>query len=215
MFKQILTLLRGRAFEAEQKFPDGNAFALLGQQIRDAAATIQSARRAVAIAIAQNEQEVTQYRTAQARIADLESLRATLDDRRLRGVAAWSMAQLHMIAGRDHEAIAWAEEALNDARTVGDRLTEARALVERAGAAAVSQPRTESLRMFHEALEAARAQYARTEQERARLAEQLDALGDGAEQVAAREEAHARARGAAQALEQAEARRSAAVSPIG
>jgi DNA-binding NarL/FixJ family response regulator len=94
---------------------------------------------------------------ARARIADLESLRATLDDRRLRGVAAWSMAQLHMIAGRDHEAIAWAEEALNDARTVGDRLTEARALVERAGAAAVSQPRTESLRMFHEALEAARA----------------------------------------------------------
>lgn len=26
MFKQILTLLRGQAFEAEQKFLDGNAF---------------------------------------------------------------------------------------------------------------------------------------------------------------------------------------------
>jgi chromosome segregation protein len=65
-------------------------------------------------------------------------------------------------------------------------------------------------RVAEAALEAAGAQYARTEQERARLAEQLDALGDGAEQVAAREEAHARARGAAQALEQAEARRSAA-----
>ena len=73
MFKQILTLLRGRAFEAEQKFLDGNALPLLSQQIRDAVATIQSARRAVAIAIAQNEQEVTQYRTAQARIVDLET----------------------------------------------------------------------------------------------------------------------------------------------
>ena len=55
-------------------------------------------------------------------------------------VAAWSLAQLHMIAGRDREAIAWADEALSDARAVGDQLTEARALVERAGACSVTQP---------------------------------------------------------------------------
>ena len=40
-----------------------------------------------------------------------------LDDRRLRGVAAWSLAQLHMIGGRDVEAVAWADEALVDARS--------------------------------------------------------------------------------------------------
>jgi DNA-binding CsgD family transcriptional regulator len=93
---------------------------------------------------------------ALARVVELESLRGTLDDLRLRGVAAWSLAQLHMIAGRDREAIAWADAALSDARAVGDQLTEARALVERAGACSVTQPRVDSLRMFHEALEAAR-----------------------------------------------------------
>src|ERR671910_622270 len=93
---------------------------------------------------------------ALARIADLQSLRSTLDDRRLRGVAAWSLAQLHMIAGRSAEATRWAEEALSDARAVGDQLTEARALVERAGACIVMRARADSLRMFFEALEAAR-----------------------------------------------------------
>lgn len=73
MFKHILTLLRGRAYEAEQTFLDKNALPLLGQQIRDAAGSLQQARRAVAIAIAQNEQEVAQYRKAQGRIIDLEA----------------------------------------------------------------------------------------------------------------------------------------------
>lgn len=45
---------------------------LLSQQIRDAAQSIQSARRSVAVAIAQNEQEKGQHATIVARIADLE-----------------------------------------------------------------------------------------------------------------------------------------------
>lgn len=98
MFKQILTLLRGRAFEAEQTFLDRNALPLLGQQIRDAAATIQSARRAVAIAVAQNEQEVTQYKTAQARIVDLET----------RAVAALEKGN-EALAREAAEAIGWLE----------------------------------------------------------------------------------------------------------
>ncbi|MBX9457040.1 MAG: PspA/IM30 family protein [Rhizobium sp.] len=73
MFKLFLTLLRGRAYEAEQQVLDSQAIPLLGQQIRDASAAIQSARRAVAIAVAQNEQEVAQHRKALARIADLET----------------------------------------------------------------------------------------------------------------------------------------------
>ncbi|MBX5029858.1 PspA/IM30 family protein [Rhizobium lentis] len=76
MFKLISTLLRGRAHDAEQAFADHHAVPLLAQQIRDAAQSIQSARRSVAVAIAQNEQEKAQHQTILARIADLET-RAT------------------------------------------------------------------------------------------------------------------------------------------
>lgn len=98
MFKQILTLLRGQAFEAEQTFLDRNALPLLGQQIRDAAASIQSARRAVAIAIAQNEQEVAQHKAAAARIADLET----------RAIAALEKGN-DTLAREAAEAIGWLE----------------------------------------------------------------------------------------------------------
>jgi len=73
MFNVILTLIRGRAHDAEQAFIDRNAMPLLAQQIRDAANAIQSARRAVAIAVAQNEQEKSQFSGIGGRIADLET----------------------------------------------------------------------------------------------------------------------------------------------
>ncbi|NTF44946.1 PspA/IM30 family protein [Rhizobium rhizogenes] len=73
MFNVILTLIRGRAHDAEQAFIDRNAVSLLAQQIRDAASAIQSARRAVAIAVAQNEQEKSQHAAIAGRIADLET----------------------------------------------------------------------------------------------------------------------------------------------
>lgn len=73
MFKLISTLLRGKAHDAELAFADHNAVPLLAQQIRDAAYSIQSARRSVAIAIAQNEQERAQHTTIVSRIDDLEA----------------------------------------------------------------------------------------------------------------------------------------------
>ncbi|MGO7623892.1 PspA/IM30 family protein, partial [Rhizobium ruizarguesonis] len=73
MFKLISILLRGRAHDAEQAFADCHAVPRLSQQIRDAAQSIHSARRSVAVAIAQNEQENGQYATIVARIADLET----------------------------------------------------------------------------------------------------------------------------------------------
>src|SRR5262249_2086716 len=73
MFKLISTLMRGRAHDAEQAFADRNAIPLLAQQIRDAAQSIHSARRSVAIAIAQNEQEKVQHATIIARIDDLDT----------------------------------------------------------------------------------------------------------------------------------------------
>jgi phage shock protein A len=72
MFNLILTLLRGRAHDAEQAFADRNAIPLLSQQIRDAAVSIRAARHAVAVAIAQNEQEKAQQAAFVERIADLE-----------------------------------------------------------------------------------------------------------------------------------------------
>jgi chromosome segregation protein len=62
-------------------------------------------------------------------------------------------------------------------------------------------------RVAEAALEAARAQLGRTEQERAKLADQLAALGDGSEQERARVEAEATAEAASKALAEAEAKR--------
>ena len=62
-------------------------------------------------------------------------------------------------------------------------------------------------RVAEAALEAARAQLERTSQERLKLADQLRALGDGSDQVRARDQAEARARAAAEALAAAEAKR--------
>jgi chromosome segregation protein len=62
-------------------------------------------------------------------------------------------------------------------------------------------------RVGEAALEAARAQLARIEQERHKLADQLQTLGDESEQARAREEAEARAKSASDALTAAEARR--------
>jgi chromosome segregation protein len=62
-------------------------------------------------------------------------------------------------------------------------------------------------RVAEAALEAARAQLARTEQERQKLADQLQALGDGEDQRRARDEAEAKAKAAGEALTAAEARR--------
>jgi chromosome segregation protein len=62
-------------------------------------------------------------------------------------------------------------------------------------------------RVAEAALEAARAQLGRTEQERQKLTDQLQALGDGSEQMDARNEAEAKAKGASEALAIAEGRR--------
>ena len=106
--------------------------------------------------VARLHHELDDESASLARVGELEALWSGLDDRRLRGVAAWSLAQLHMIGGRDVDAVAWADQALVDARSVGDELTEARALVERAGAWQVERPRLESIAVFDDAVEAAR-----------------------------------------------------------
>ena len=72
MFKTVVTLMRGRAFEAEQRIKDQNALALLDQQMRDAAATVERARKALALAMAQERQEAQRLDQIRAQIVDLE-----------------------------------------------------------------------------------------------------------------------------------------------
>ncbi|MGX5843494.1 PspA/IM30 family protein [Mesorhizobium sp. ArgA1] len=72
MLKQFFALVRGRSYEAAETVVDRNALVILRQQIRDCADAIAAARRAVAIAIAQNEQEVLQFKKLVVRIDDLE-----------------------------------------------------------------------------------------------------------------------------------------------
>jgi phage shock protein A len=72
MFKTIVTLLRGATFRAEEEFADRSALLILDQQIRDSAAAIERAKRALAVAIAQDDAEGRRLDTTLSRIADLE-----------------------------------------------------------------------------------------------------------------------------------------------
>ena len=72
MFKTIVTLIRGAGFRAEEELADRTALLVLDQQIRDAAAGIERAKRALAVAIAQDEAEGKRLETTLGRIADLE-----------------------------------------------------------------------------------------------------------------------------------------------
>src|SRR5215468_2211639 len=76
MLKTIMTLVRGAAFRAEEEFADRSALLILDQQIRDAAAGIERSKRALAVAIAQDEAEGRRLEATLSRIADLEE-RAT------------------------------------------------------------------------------------------------------------------------------------------
>ncbi len=125
-------------------------------------------------------------RDAARAIAQLEEERASIDRRLIdaEAIAARIAAELGRLetVSRDAEA-ALAELLARQAAMRAER------------------------RVAEAALEAALAQFARTEQERARLSEQLEALGDGGEQSTARDQAEQRAKTAAQALADADARR--------
>lgn len=72
MFKTVVTLLRGRAFDAEERLADRHALSILDQQMRDAALDNDRARKAMAIAIAQDKAEEQKLAAARSRIAELE-----------------------------------------------------------------------------------------------------------------------------------------------
>ena len=72
MIKSFWTLVRGTVYAAEQEAVDRSALLVLDQHIRDAAAGIERAKRALAVAIAQDEAEGKRLDSTLSRIADLE-----------------------------------------------------------------------------------------------------------------------------------------------
>ena len=72
MFRSLFTLMRGRAHDADEAFTDAHALPILKQQLRDCAQAVSAARKALALAIAQNDQETEQFERLATRIAELE-----------------------------------------------------------------------------------------------------------------------------------------------
>jgi phage shock protein A len=76
MIKTVLTLFRGSVAAAGEELEDRTALLILDQQMRDAAAGVDRSKRALALAIASDQQEGRRLEATNARIADLE-VRAT------------------------------------------------------------------------------------------------------------------------------------------
>jgi phage shock protein A len=98
MFKTLVTLVRGRVVAIGEEVADQNALAILDQQMRDAAGALDRAKKALAVAIAQESQEGQRLDATRARIEDLET----------RAVAA-IMAERDDLAAEAAEAIATLE----------------------------------------------------------------------------------------------------------
>lgn len=72
MIKMLMTLFRGGVAEVGEELADRHALTILDQQLRDAGAAFERAKRALALAIAQDRQEILRLATAATRIAELE-----------------------------------------------------------------------------------------------------------------------------------------------
>lgn len=131
MFKTLLTLMKGRAASAAERLAEENALAILDQQIREAGAGYERARKALALAQAQAEREEARIAGVVAQIADLEARVEAALDRGAEAMAregAEAIAQLEADrdAAREAQRGVLAEAARLQARTVavGRRLAD-------------------------------------------------------------------------------------------
>ena len=186
-----------------------------------AAAELTLKRNALAEVREQGHELAHQLATARARrdtvarrLGELDRLDASLAgdmqrEEALKGDAARALAQLEeeraAIGRRLEDAEAHATRIATELSAAEGASREAEAALAEllARQAAMRAER----RVAEAALEAAKAQLARTAQEQHKLAEQLRALGDGSEQIRARDEAEAKASAASETLAAAEAQR--------
>jgi phage shock protein A len=73
MLKTLITLVRGRTALIAEEVADQNALLILDQQMRDATGALDRAKKALAVAIAQENQEGQRLDATHSRIADLET----------------------------------------------------------------------------------------------------------------------------------------------
>jgi phage shock protein A len=73
MLKTLVTLVRGRTFAIAEGVADQNALLILDQQMRDATGALDRAKKALAVAIAQESQESQRLNATGSRIEDLET----------------------------------------------------------------------------------------------------------------------------------------------
>ena len=152
--------------------------------------------------------------TVARRLAELDRLDAGLTadlarEEALRNDASRAIEQLEQERGTIEQRL---EDAEGQAARIATELSAAEARSREAEAALAELLARQAAmraerRVADAALEAARAQLVRSEQERSKLAGQLESIGDGVDQSAAREDAETRAAAAAKALVEAEARR--------
>ncbi|MES2119880.1 MAG: chromosome segregation protein SMC [Pseudomonadota bacterium] len=152
--------------------------------------------------------------TVTRRLLELDRLQSSLTsdiarEEALKSDAAQAIAQLEQERGAIEQRLADGES--HAGRIAAQLSTLEAASREAESALAELLARQAAMRaerrVAEAALEAAKAQLGRTEDERQRLATQLDALGDGSEQEREKSAAEARAKAAAAALSEAEARR--------
>ena len=108
MFKQFVTLIRGRSVDQTQVFLDANAVPLLRQQMRDAAHGVEKSRKAVALVMAYADRERNALTRIESQIKDLEirALAALEDgDEPLATEAAGTIAQLEAERDTTRKAI--------------------------------------------------------------------------------------------------------------
>lgn len=124
MFKTVVTLLRGSAAAAAEDLADRNALLILDQQMRDAQAQFGAAQRALAIAMAENAQEVRRTASLDEQIARLEArTRAALaggrDDLALEAAEAIAALETERDTGRQAAGL-FATEIVRLRRSAGD-----------------------------------------------------------------------------------------------
>jgi phage shock protein A len=73
MLKTFITIVRGSAWTVAEEVHDRNALLILDQQMRDATASLEKAKRALALAIAQDRQEELRLAELERELADLET----------------------------------------------------------------------------------------------------------------------------------------------
>ena len=71
--KTLITLVRGRTSQIAEEVADQNALLILDQQMRDATGALDRAKKALAVAIAQENQEDQRLDATHSRISDLET----------------------------------------------------------------------------------------------------------------------------------------------